>query len=85
MLEKLTDDELYTSIKAVLQKVMYKSASLGDVTPDTRLRDLDVDSARLVDLVLQVEDEFGIQIDDDAIGGIDTVGDLVNLIKTKAG
>jgi acyl carrier protein len=84
MVEKLSETELYSTITTILRKVMYRPESLGHVTPDTRMEDLEIDSARLVDLVLHVEDEFGIQIDDDAIEGIKTIGDLVTLIRTKA-
>jgi acyl carrier protein len=85
MVGNLSETELYSRVKTILQKVVYKSASISDVTPDTRLQeDLDIDSARLVDLVLNLEDEFGIQIEDSVIESIKTVADLVNLVKIAA-
>ena len=83
--DKLTDTELYPRLQAMLQKVAYKSKSLDNVTPDTRLLEgLDIDSARLVDLVLNLEDEFGIRIEDNTIEDIKTVQDLANLVRQKA-
>ncbi len=82
MIDHLSETEIYSRIKAILEKVIYKSTSLNNVTPDTRLQeDLDIDSARLVDLVLTLEDEFGIRIDDDVIERIKTMADLMNLLK----
>ena len=84
MVDNLPDLELYSRIKASLQRVIYKTASLDNVTPETRLQeDLDMDSVRLVDLVLGLEDEFRIRIEDDSIENIKTVGDLMNLIRQK--
>lgn len=47
------------------------------------LQDLNVNSARLVDIVLAMEDEFNIEVDDAAADQIYTVGDAVNVIMEK--
>jgi len=71
-------------VKITLRKVLYKSVSVDDVKPEDRLQEsLDIDSARLVDLVLNLEDDFGIRIEDDIIETIKTVGDVVNLVRNK--
>ena len=41
------------------------------------LDDLKVNSARLVDVVLAFEDEFDIEIDDDEVDSVNSVGDCV--------
>ena len=48
------------------------------------LNDLDADSLDVVDVVMSLEDEFGIEIPDDAIEGIRTVGDLVKYVEENA-
>ena len=45
--------------------------------------DLGADSIDLLELVLAFEDEFGIQIDEDDIKNIRTVGDIVDYIENK--
>jgi acyl carrier protein len=45
--------------------------------------DLGADSIDLLELVLAFEDEFGIQIDEDDIKEIRTVGDIVEYIENK--
>jgi acyl carrier protein len=55
--------------------------ALSSINKDTSfLGDLGVNSARLVDIVLAFEDEFDIEVSDDAADSIATVGDAVNLI-----
>ena len=49
------------------------------------LDDLKVNSARLVDVVLEFEDAFNIEIDDDDVDTVETVGNAVALIEAKIG
>ena len=48
------------------------------------LDDLKVNSARLVDVVLAFEDEFDIEIPDEDVDSVNTVGDCVTMIVEKA-
>ena len=51
------------------------------VTLDARLaEDLGADSLDAVEVIMALEDEFGLSIDDDAAKEIKTVGDLVKYI-----
>ena len=43
--------------------------------------DLGADSLDVVDLVMSFEDEFGIEISDDEVANVKTVGDIVKLIE----
>jgi acyl carrier protein len=81
----MTDTDIQSRVKEILQKVVFKAVSVDNVTPDTRLlEDLDVDSARLVDLVLNLEDEFSIRIEDGQIEKLKTFQDVITLVRTKA-
>lgn len=54
------------------------------MTSDTKIADdLGADSLDLVDLLMSVEDEFGIEIPDEDVETIQTIGDLVNYINEK--
>lgn len=46
--------------------------------------DLDADSLDTVELVMAFEEEFGIEIPDDAAEKIQTVGDAIGFIKSNA-
>lgn len=45
--------------------------------------DLGADSLDVVDLVMSLEDEFGVEIPDDAMANIKTVGDIVAYIEKE--
>src|SRR5688500_16943636 len=47
--------------------------------------DLGADSLDVVELVMALEDEFGIDIPDEEVGNIKTVGDATEYIKKKQG
>jgi acyl carrier protein len=47
--------------------------------------DLGADSLDVVELVMAFEDEFGIEIPDDEVGDLKTVGDAVSYIDKKRG
>ena len=48
------------------------------------INDLGADSLDTVELVMAFEEEFGLEIPDDAAESIQTVGDAVKFIKEKA-
>lgn len=45
--------------------------------------DLDVDSLGVVELLMALEDEFGVKIPDDEAENIHTVGQAIDLVTTK--
>lgn len=47
--------------------------------------DLGADSLDIVQMLMQMESEFGVSFDDEEIAGIRTVGDAVRLIESKLG
>ena len=47
----------------------------------TLLEDLGADSIELVDLVMSVEEEYDIEVPDDALDNIRTVGDAVRFLE----
>ncbi|MBV6642932.1 MAG: acyl carrier protein [Cyclobacteriaceae bacterium] len=47
------------------------------------INDLHINSAHIVDIVLDVEEKYDIMIDDDAIGKMNTVGESVSMIMEK--
>lgn len=45
------------------------------------VEDLEADSLDVVDLVMTLEDEFGLEVPDDQVENFRTVGDIVNFIR----
>ena len=60
-----------------------KKEKLGDdvaIERETLLRDLGVDSLDVAEILMTLEDEFGIQIDTDGVK-LDTAGDFADLVE----
>lgn len=56
----------------------------AEIRPESRLKeDLQADSASVMMLVMDVETEFGIEVEDDAIEKVKTVGDMARYIEAK--
>ena len=54
------------------------------VTMDAKLEeDLEIDSLVIVEVVMAFEDEFDIEIDDEELADVSTVGQAVNLLHSK--
>ncbi len=43
--------------------------------------DLGIDSLDLAQIVMAIEDEYGVELDEEVLEGVATVGDALNLIK----
>ena len=53
-----------------------------EVTMEANIRDdFDADSLDFVDIVMSIEDEFNVEVPDEAIDDIKVVGDLVKFIE----
>ena len=68
---------VFEKIGAVLKE------KLGDdvaIERETLLRDLGVDSLDVAEILMTLEDEFGIQIDTDGVK-LDTAGDFADLVE----
>ena len=53
------------------------------LTEDTKLDDLGVDSIELMEFIINLEDEFALEISDDTIDNIDKVADLLDYLSEQ--
>jgi acyl carrier protein len=71
----------------VIQRLLAASdakLAAADVDDATSLRqDLDISSLILITLASELEDELGIDIDDEELGRIQTIGDLFKAIEGR--
>ena len=59
---------------------------LGQISEETKLRDdLDADSLDLYELVMELEDTYGISVSEEEAAEIETVGDAVNFVAERLG
>lgn len=70
---------MLNKIKEVLTEALNTDPEL--VVPEARLdEDLEIDSLAAVELALELEDTFGIEISDEQLAGLKTVQDILDLV-----
>jgi acyl carrier protein len=76
--------ENYDALKKIIKIYLPEDVSVDDITPNSHLiNELNINSANLVDVVLDVEDHFDITIEDDEIEKMDTVASALTIIGEK--
>ena len=72
-------DEVFDQVKEIL--VDRLDIDEDDITMEAHLRDdLKADSLDLVELIMDLEERFGVKISDEEAQGIGTVGEAVDFI-----
>ena len=80
----MDQSEIRTKIVKIIGTYAKDKGALDSVTDDTNiLQDLKVNSARLVDVILDFEDAFDIEVEDEDADNVNTIGDAVSLIEAK--
>jgi acyl carrier protein len=78
------DQETFARFKKCAVEVL--SVPEDKVVPDARFGDdLDADSLDLVELVMALEEEFGVEVPEEELEGVETVGQAYDLIAGKLG
>ena len=73
--------EILQKMQLVIQEQMGKEDIV--LTEDTKLDDLGVDSIELMEFIINLEDEFALEISDDTIDHMVNVADLLDYLSEK--
>jgi acyl carrier protein len=74
-----SQEEIRSGLAALVEEVTGIPA--GRVVPEASFsEDLDIDSLSMVEIVVAAEERFGVQIPDDDVSGLRTVGEAVGYI-----
>ena len=78
------DTQIFEKIRDLLAEQLDIPAD--SITPESDIiDDLEADSLTVLDMVMTLEDDFGIEVADDAIENLRTVGDVVNFVDSHKG
>ncbi len=76
------DQEILSKVKAMVASQLGKSED--EITLESSfIEDLGADSLDLVELIMSMEDEFGLEISDEDAESIITVQDAINFISER--
>lgn len=80
----MSEKEILEKLRKIVKPYVQRMEGLDNFREETDfINDLQINSANLVDVVLDVEDEFDIEIDNDSMEGMLTVGDAKAIIQKK--
>ncbi len=80
----MSNPETLARVMKVLQPFAKNTKAFETATAASKLReDLQVNSARLIDIVLELENQFEIKISDDDADTVETVGDALRIVEAK--
>ncbi len=75
-------NEVFDKVKSLFEEEL--GIESEKITMDAKLEeDLEIDSLGIVEVVMAFEDEFEIEIDDEELTDVGTVGQAVNLLHSK--
>ena len=79
------NNDIKDRVLAIIMKYSKSDLTAADVKPETSLLgDLQVNSARLVDIIIDFEEEFDIEIEDSEADSVATVQDAVDMVSKKS-
>lgn len=80
----MENNEIKDALVEIIKPYLPEDVSIDNLTEESELiQDLKINSAHIVDIVLDIEDKFDIMIEDDVIGDMNKVGDAVKIIAGK--
>ncbi|MBN8823053.1 MULTISPECIES: phosphopantetheine-binding protein [unclassified Spirosoma] len=77
-------DELIATLKKIVKPYVQDEQAFQNLTEDTDfIKDLKINSANLVDIALDVEEAYDIEIDNESMERMLTVGSAIEIIRQK--
>jgi acyl carrier protein len=80
----MTKEEIISKLTTIVKPYVQNEEGFENLNEDTDfINDLEINSANLVDIILDVEDEFNIEIDNDSMEKMLSVKATVEVIQAK--
>jgi acyl carrier protein len=82
----MTTEEIYARLLPIVKTYLPEDVSVDDIKLESDLTgDLNINSAHLVDIVLDVEDEFDMEFANEDMESLERLEDAIRIIKSKKG
>jgi acyl carrier protein len=79
-----TNEQMISDLKEIVKPYIQNQKEFDNLTEETDfINDLKINSANLVDVVLDIEDKFDIEIDNDSMDKMLNVKSALAIIETK--
>jgi acyl carrier protein len=80
----ITDEQMINDLSDIVKPYIQNQVAFDNLSADTDfINDLKINSANLVDVVLDIEDKFDIEIDNESMDKMLNVKAAVEIIATK--
>ncbi len=80
----MIDNNRYESLRAIIKIYLPEDVKASDINEDSHfINELNINSAHLVDIVLDVEDAFDIRLENEDMDQMQTVKDALQIIDSK--
>ena len=77
----ISKDEIQAALLEIIAPFIKNNIAISNINNKTKIiEDLGINSARMVDIILDLEDKFQIQISDEMAEQMTTVGSAVDLV-----
>jgi len=77
-------NKLFDEIKEIIRKYAFDKALVENANENSKIIiDLRINSARVVDIVLDIEEKYNIEIDNKSLEKIITIKDAMDIITSK--
>lgn len=80
----MTSEQIYTKLEPIIKTYLPEDVSANEINIDSDLtRELNINSAHLVDIVLDIEDAFDIEFKNEDMENLRSIKDAISLIQAK--
>ncbi|MGB3342380.1 MAG: phosphopantetheine-binding protein [Aequorivita sp.] len=80
----MTPEEIYTKLEPIVRTYLPDDVEIEEINPKSDLtQQLNINSAHLVDIVLDIEDAFDLEFKNEDMEGMRTMEDVIKIIQSK--
>lgn len=80
----MTSEEIYTKLEPIIRTYLPDDVAATEINRNSDLtRELNINSAHLVDIVLDIEDAFDIEFKNEDMENLRSITDAISLIQLK--